>query len=143
MRSTFAERACRGGKRKAASHAGYAMIAILVFIAITLATMTAAFDRLHQISTFESADKRIPDSEDGVAQALGISLSRLQTGEPPEDDYSCRLRLRSSDGTTNELYLVTYPRLAIDQWQVEAEPSSAPADVCPLSFSETCALVLP
>jgi hypothetical protein len=125
------------------TNAGYAMIGVLVFIAITLAVMTAAFDRLHQISTFEAAEKRIPASENGVSQALGISLSRLQTGEPPNDDYTCRLRLRSSDGSSTALFLVTYTRLAADQWQVEAEPSTAPADVCPLSFSATCALVLP
>ena len=125
------------------SSSGYALIGVLVFLTITVMSMIGSFDIVHQLFTFEKADKRIPDSEDGVDIALGMGISRLQTGEPPMTPYTCKVRLPNSDGVGAESFHVSYVQLGSDTWSVEAEVNLGPASACPSVFDGECPWVIP
>ncbi len=130
-----------GGSRRRSS-AGYAMVSVLVITTISMFAITAAYDRIHQVYRFEEAADRIPSGEDGIAEALGSGLARLQTGEPSvdaQDEYVCDLTLRTTDGSDTEKFRLTYTKLANNEWTLLAEPAGAAEPPCPPVFTdETC-----
>ena len=98
----------------------------------------AAYDRMHQMFVFEETSDRLPSTSDGIEEALGAGLARLQTGEPTvdgNDEYRCDLMLRDSGGDTVK-YALTYTKLTGNEWTLEAELSSSARPACPASFTD-------
>jgi len=119
------------------------MLMVLVFIAISLMAMSAGYERLRHVTIAEAAGDRIAEDGDGSSEALGVAIARLQTGVPPEDPYTCRIRLRSSDGAQPLDFDVIHASIATDRWSVEARPADDSQPACPATFADSCPLVLP
>jgi hypothetical protein len=130
-------------RRRRPGESGLALIVVITFMFITFLALTASFDVIHQALVMEESSDRIASGSDGVDRALGIAIARLHSGVPAMSPYECRLRLRSTDGSTMIPYKITHTQLDSDSWTVKAEPSSATLDDCPASFETECALVVP
>jgi len=122
------------------------MIVVMVFVTMSAILLSAAYDGMHQLFVFEESSDRLPSTSDGIEEALGHGLARLQTGEPtvaPNNKYTCDLKLRDSNGDLIEFRL-TYKKLANNEWWLEAKnPTGASQPTCPPFFSDnTCPAAL-
>jgi hypothetical protein len=117
---------------------GAAMLLVMVFLLLALMALSYGFEGTRQLFAFEEQALRIGTAEDGVEKALGIGIARLRSGVPADSNFSCRVRLRDSDGTDVESYDVIYTQLASDRWSVEAVPSTIDIDDCPDVFATSC-----
>jgi len=119
------------------------MIGVLIFATLSLLSLTSAYAQLHQLYFFEEASNRVPVTSDGIQEALGAGLARLQTGEPTvgtNDKYECNLRLRDSNGALAE-YRLIYTKLTGNQFSLEARPAGPARPTCPVTFTdESCPL---
>jgi hypothetical protein len=119
---------------------GTAMTSTMVFLVIALLASMTAFSQLHQVIRLERSSLRVSSTSDGAAEALGLAVARLHTGIPPESPYTCRTRLRSSDGADVLAFHVTHTQLAADRWSVSAQASAVEIDDCPSAFADECPL---
>ena len=122
---------------------GTAMTSTMVFLVIAALALSGSFNGLQQLSRLEESALRVPSSSDGRAEAMGIAIARMHTGVPPDSPYTCRSRLRSSDGKHVLKFLVTHTRLADDRWSVNVAPSDLDDAECPVSFADACPLGTP
>jgi hypothetical protein len=131
----------RGGQRSAAAvrspARGAAMVIVMVFITLSLLSLTYGFERTRQLFAFEEQAVRIAGSENGVEKALGIGIARLRSGVPDDNSYSCRLKLRNSGGGVAR-YDVIYTKVSSNHWTVEAYPGTSQLDDCPDVFAASC-----
>lgn len=117
---------------------GYAMVVVLVFIATSFLALSAAYQDMHQLFAFEESSDRLPSASDGIQEALGVGLAKLQTGEPTVDGgdrYRCDLKLRDSNGGLVK-YRLIYRKLADNEWWLRAIPAAATQPDCPVVFSD-------
>lgn len=117
---------------------GAAMILVMVFLTLSLLSLTYGFERTRQLFAFEEQADRVAVSENGVEKALGIGIARLRSGVPDDASYACQLKLRSSDGEDVESYDVLYTQVASNRWSVEAYPSAGDIINCPDVFATSC-----
>lgn len=125
------------GRRERGSR-GAAMILVMVFLTLSLLSLTYGLERTRQLFAFEEQADRVAVSEDGVEKALGMGIARLRSGVPGDASYACELKLRSSDGADVESYHVLYTQVASNRWSVEAYPSGTDIIDCPDVFATTC-----
>jgi hypothetical protein len=119
------------------------MTSTMVFLLLALLALMASFERLQAVMQLEESALRIPSTSDGVAEALGMAVARMHTGLPPDSPYTCRQRLRSSDGDDVLSFRVTHTRVADDHWTLAAEASNSADPDCPPVFTDTCPLGSP
>jgi len=130
-------------RRTAVGETGYAMIGVLIFASLSLMSLTAAYAQLHQLYFFEEASNRVPITSDGLQEALGAGLARLQTGEPAVDGnnrYECNLALRDNAGALVE-YRLIYIKRNNNEFTLRARPAGPVRDRCPPVFvANSCPL---
>ncbi|MEE8312088.1 MAG: hypothetical protein V3R77_07510 [Candidatus Binatia bacterium] len=117
---------------------GYAMVVVLVFIATSFLTLSAAYRDMHQLFAFEESSDRLPSNSDGIQEALGVGLAKLQAGEPTVDGgnrYRCDLKLRESDGRLVK-YRLTYRKRGNNRWWLRATPATQAQPDCPVVFAD-------
>ena len=122
---------------------GAAMTSTMVFLAIALLALMHSFERLHEVMQIEEIAMRVPTASDGTAEALGRAVARMHTGVPSVSPYTCRSRLRTSDGDDVLAFSITHTQIGSDRWMVTAAPSAAEDPDCPASFEEACPLEAP
>jgi hypothetical protein len=126
-----------------AEQRGFALTSTMVFLLLALIASMASFERLRAVVHLEESALRVPSASDGVSEALGIALARMHTGVPSDSPYTCRERLRSSDGDDVLAFTITHTRVADDHWTLSAVSSAAAVDDCPPAFSDSCPLGTP
>jgi hypothetical protein len=112
----------------------------MVFLVISGFALLGSLEGLMQLSRLEESALRVPSTSNGSSEALGLAVARMHTGIPPETPYTCRTRLRSSDGEQVLKFAVTHTLLVDGRWSVSVTPSSAEMDDCPMSFADACPL---
>jgi hypothetical protein len=122
---------------------GSAMTSTMVFLVIALLALMQSFQRLHEVLQIEEAGLRVPSDSDGTAEALGRAIARMHTGVPSESPYTCRSRLRSSDGDDVLAFRITHTQVSDDHWLVTAAASAGEDPDCPASFEQACPLGAP
>jgi hypothetical protein len=129
----------RGARSRCFGQSGYAMIGVLIFASLSLTALTAAYEQLQQLYFFEESSDRVPVTSDGIQEALGAGLARLQTGEPTVDPgngrYECNLKLRDNSGGLVE-YRLIYTKEANNQFSLRARPAGPARDPCPPAFTD-------
>jgi hypothetical protein len=123
---------------RSAGVAGYAMLAVMVFVSMSSMLLSSAYARMHQLFVFEKSSDTIASSSDGTEEALGMAIARFQTGIPnvdASDQFLCDMKLRRIDGSV-AVFRITYKKLADDQWWVRARPQIVPLPACPVTFSD-------
>ncbi len=126
---------------------GFALIAVVVFVVLSMALLTVTYERLHQAMLLEKESTAAHVSGTGLEEALGMGVARLRTGAPPTPRFTCRQVAHESGRVVH--YRLTYDQLAEAQctskkdpcWSVEAadwEGNVTPDSACPLVFSGVC-----
>lgn len=127
-----------GPRRCAHGSRGAAMVLVMVFLTLSLLSLTYGFERTRQLFAFEEQADRVAAAESGVHKALGIGVARLRSGVPGDTSYACQLKLRSGDGKAIDSYDVLYTQVTGNRWSVEAYPSAADIVDCPDVFAASC-----
>ena len=111
---------------------GYAMVVVLVFLALMLSMLAISQRRLGSVLRVES---RFVESEarGDRARAMGKALDVLWTGPPPSDPYICATIIETSVGPKS--YTILYDRKGGAHWKVRVEPTAPGDDPPPLPSS--------
>ena len=111
---------------------GYAMIAVLVFLALMLTMLAIGQRRLGSVLRVESRFVEAEGRGDR-ARAMGKALDTLWTGPPPSDYYVCATVIETSAGPKS--YTITFDKKGGSHWDVQVEPTAPGDDLPPLPKS--------
>ena len=108
---------------------GYAMVVVLVFLALMLAMLAVSQRRLGSVLRVESRFVEA-ESRGDRARAMGRALDVLWTGRPPSDPYICSTIIETSAGPQS--YSITFDQKGDSHWEVRVEPTTPGDDPPPL-----------
>lgn len=100
---------------------GYAMVTVMIFLAVSLVLVSISQRRLAAVLRVERARTHVELRDEGSVHALAQALELLETGPPPSDPYECATDIDTSLGTRS--YKVTYNSDGTNQWTVLAAPT--------------------
>jgi hypothetical protein len=111
---------------------GYAMVVVLVFLALMLSMLAVSQRRLGSVLRVESG---FVDAEarGDRARAMGKALDVLWTGPPPSDPYVCSTVVETSAGAKS--YTITYEEQGGQHYRIRVEPTAPGDDPPPLPQS--------
>ncbi len=118
--------------------AGYLLVAVQVFIAASFVAAASVYQGLHHTLQLERSGTQVTSSESGFEHALGVGLARLLTGQPPEGDYVCRLRLLDDGSGEPANFDLHYTSTSAGSWRVRAAAGAGDTQECPYFFSTSC-----
>ena len=117
---------------------GYAMLLVLVFIALVLSFFSLSYRHLATALRAETFSMMTRERDQGSLAALAAGLTLLETGLPPSDPYVCATSIATSAGATS--YTVTFASEggAGAIGQVEARPTGEleSPEAMPATFAE-------
>jgi hypothetical protein len=99
---------------------GYAMLAVLVFLAVSLIFIGVGQRRISSQLQLERARIEVEDFNEGPAQAMAKALKLLETGVPATTPYECGVSLSTSAGV--RLFSVRFTQSGTNQWSVQVAP---------------------
>jgi hypothetical protein len=103
-----------------APRSGYAMLAVLVFLAVSMVFIGLGQRRISALLRIEKARIADDDFNDGAVQAAGKALALLETGSPPSNPYDCGVTLTTSAG--NVSYQVSFTSTVTNEWTIQVTP---------------------
>ena len=111
---------------------GYAMVVVLVFLALMLSMLAVSQRRLGSVLRVES---RFVDAESrgDRLRAMGRALDVLWSGRPPTDPFVCATMIETSAGPQS--FTITYDEKGGKHWRVRVEPTAPGDDPPPLPSS--------
>jgi hypothetical protein len=107
--------------KKAAERRGYALVIVLLFIAILLSLSSMLYRQLGAALRIESVRSAQVARDEGSLRALARGLALLQTGTPPSSPYKCGLMIETSAGPRD--YTVTFSADDDTNWSINAVPT--------------------
>jgi len=115
-------------------HRGFMMPAVLLFLALAFGAWVITFRSSATMIRLEEARVLRDFRTTWTAPATAAALRLLQTGNPPLDNYQCKLTLTQDEQT--KYFLLTYEMLVGNRWTLKCEPcdSDAPYPAAPDSF---------
>ncbi len=113
---------------------GYAMVLVLVFIALLLTFYGVAYRHTAAALRIETTRTLQRQRDEGSVHALARGLALLETGFPPLDPYTCATSVDTSTGVRS--FTVTFSSEVDGSWTVHAGPTSPPdaPEAMPESF---------
>ncbi len=100
---------------------GYAMVMVLVFLALMLSIYGVAFRHVAAALRIEHARTLQRQRDEGSVEALAKGLALLETGLPPSDPYVCAATIDTSTGARS--FTVTFVSEGASAWSVHAAPT--------------------
>ncbi|NQT11597.1 MAG: hypothetical protein HQ582_02540, partial [Planctomycetes bacterium] len=115
---------------------GYAMLLVLVFIALVLSIFGVSYRYMATALRVETARTLQQRRDEGSVHALALGLALLETGLPPSESYACSVEISTSEGPRS--FTVTFTLEKEDIWSVYARPTSPIEDLplMPDSFAD-------
>lgn len=113
---------------------GYALPAVLVTLVMGFGMWALLYHSASESTNYQQARALRIYRELWTAPAMARAITLLETGDPPDDPYVCKLAL-TRDGVTNH-FLLTYIKGSGTLWSIDCEPTTAddPAPDAPASF---------
>jgi hypothetical protein len=115
---------------------GYAMVLVMVFIALLLTFYSVAYRHVAAAVRAEKVRTKQAERDQGCIQAVGRGVTLLETGLPPSNPYICATTI----GTPPDdcLFTVTFESEVEGVWSVRAYPTEWPDSPAPMpsTFSE-------
>jgi hypothetical protein len=99
---------------------GYALLAVLLFLAVSLIFIGVGQRRISSQLQLERARMEVEDFNEGPIQAAAKALSLLETGFPPSDPYECGVTLSTDAG--QRVFSVRFVQSDADQWTIQVAP---------------------
>ena len=109
---------------------GYAMVLVLVFIALLLSMIGVAFRHMAAATRIETARVYRRLRDEGTIHAAARGLALLETGLPPTDPYVCEVSIDTSTGPRS--FTVTFTGQGANTWSVGAAETEPPATPPPM-----------
>lgn len=103
---------------------GYAMVLVLVFIALMLTFYGVAYRHVAAAVRIETARTLQEQLAEGSVHAIARGLALLETGLPPQDPYICATTIDTSLGGRS--FTVTFSSETDGTWTVHAGPTLPP-----------------
>lgn len=107
--------------RAGTSRRGYAMVTVLVFMALLLSIYGVAYRQIAAALRIETARTLLRQRDEGSLPALARGLALLETGLPPQDPYICAVSIDTSTGLRS--FTVTFASETGANWSVHAAPT--------------------
>ncbi len=116
------------------SRRGYAMMLVLVFIALVLSFFSLSYRHLATALRVETTRTLTKQRDEGSIHALAAGLARLETGLPPSNPnpYTCRISIETSTGLCSFTVTFTREEGANEIWWVQARPTEPFEDPEPM-----------
>jgi len=105
-----------------AARRGYAMVVVLVFLAVMLSLLAVSQRRLGSVLRIES---HFVDAEarGDRQRAMGLALDALWTGPPPSQHYVCATVIETSVGPKS--FTITFDSNGGSHWDIRVEPTAS------------------
>jgi hypothetical protein len=105
------------------SRRGYAMMLVLLFIALVLSFFSLSYRHLAAALRVETTRALIQERDEGSTYALAAGLALLETGLPPSNPYACDTTIETPTGLRG--FTVTFTRQEGESeiWSVQARPT--------------------
>jgi hypothetical protein len=118
---------------------GYAMVLVLVFIALMLTFYSVAYRRIGAALRAETIRTLQTERNEGCIHAAARGLALLETGLPPSNPYVCGTSVGSPP--RDRSFTVTFGSQEEGVWWVHAAPTVWPdePEPMPASFAEATA----
>jgi len=115
---------------------GYAMVLVLVFIALMLTFYSVSYRHVAATLRAETVRIRQRQRDEGCIQAVARGLTLLETGSPPSNPYTCAAVIGAPPEERS--FTVTFTSETEDVWSVCAVPTEWPdqPEAMPSSFGE-------
>ena len=115
---------------------GFAMVLVLVFIALLLTFYSVAYRHVAAALRVETARSLLGERDAGAVHALARGLALLETGLPPSDPYVCEATIGTPPDEVS--FTVTFTSPGEGLWSVHAAPTQWPDNPPPMpaSFAE-------
>jgi hypothetical protein len=107
---------------------GYAMITVLVFLAVLMTTLGVTHRHMASLLRREQAQWEVDRFDAGPRCALARGVALLETGLPPDNPYTCITQIITPEG--EESFTVSYRKVSGHKWRVEVAPT-APGEHAP------------
>lgn len=103
---------------------GYAMVLVMIFIALMLCMYSVAYRHVAAALRVETARILLTERDEGSVHALARGVALLETGLPPSDPYVCAMIIGTSPNDRS--FTVTFASEGADSWSVSAAPTEWP-----------------
>lgn len=116
--------------KKAYRNTGFTLAGVIVFLILATLVCEGA---LRQLASYLRVEKlcRIQMSDrTGYTHSLAWSLTLLETGEPPESPYSCRM---VSPVDPNDVFVATFVNTAGIHYSIDVRPATQQDSSLPLA----------
>jgi hypothetical protein len=116
---------------------GYAMVLVLVFIALMLTFYSVAYRHVAAALRAETVRTLQRQRDEGSIAAVARGLTLLETGLPPSNPYTCATMVGTP--LQERSFTVTFTSETEGVWLVHAAPTEWPDEPEPMppSFAET------
>ena len=118
------------------SRNGYAMVLVMVFIALLLTFYSVAYRHVAAAVRAEKVRTKQAERDQGCIQAVGRGLTLLETGLPPSNPYVCETTIGAPPDARS--FTVSFASEMEGVWSVHAAPTEWPdaPEPMPSTFSE-------
>jgi hypothetical protein len=101
---------------------GTALIGVMGFLVLMMLLWTAVLGNLSGYVRVAKATQLRQDNATGQKRALAWGLTLLETGEPPQNPYSCRV---APDADPNRIFVIKFQEGHPWQYTVTVRPAEA------------------
>jgi len=109
---------------------GYAMVLVMIFIALMLCMYSVAYRHVAAALRIETARTLLTQRDEGSVHALAKAVALLETGLPPSDPYVCAVIIGTSPNERS--FTVTFASEGGNTWSVSAAPTQWPDEPQPM-----------
>ena len=95
--------------KKSLRHYGYTLTGVIIFLVIVMILWEGVMSQMGSYLRTEKKFRTQHTQRNGVTHSLAWAITLLETGLPPEDDYSC---LMISPTDSNDIFVATFSQTA-------------------------------
>jgi len=100
---------------------GYTLTGVIIFLVFVMLLWEGTLSQIGSYLRTEKAFRIRQNQNDGFTHALAWALTLLETGLPPESNYSC---LISSPTDSNDIFVMTFINTAGIHYSIDVRPAT-------------------
>ena len=100
---------------------GYTLTGVIIFLVLVMLLWEGTLSQIGSYLRTEKAFRIRQTEKDGFTHALAWALTLLETGLPPESNYSC---LMPSPIDSNDIFVTTFVKTAGIHYSINVRPAT-------------------
>jgi hypothetical protein len=100
---------------------GYTLTGVIIFLVLVMLLWEGTLSQIGSYLRTEKAFRIRQTENDGFAHALAWAITLLETGLPPESNYSC---LMPSPTDSNDIFVATFINTAGIHYSIDVRPAN-------------------